>query len=493
MFRIVEHVRHDDFDDNLCCGSYDGKRFYGVTWDFMVLKLDGESTKPVVTLETSALRPSDGQELHVIGFGDIDPQPNKYEQPNQLHEVSVNYLTNVQCAQESIYSLGLLPVEVMCATDSREDGCQGDSGGPLVQKGNSTFDNEDDVQVGVVSWGYGCAVQPGVYARVSEGYEWIKKQVCNHSNNPPDSFGCNSSTSEGEQIDAVGYETYLQEKQKQTQSNNVTSASVQQYDDVIQTAEPRTTPVTAAPSTTPFNVTGAETEELSPLPSTVDVIIEVEGNDGSVSYFNNTNLFNHSVNSEGRSPLPDGVSCGMIRNSAICCAARDSTVQGLYRDQACLPAGPGITFSSGNVCEPIGWVQEHHQDDMMNLTSSPNTNGTTHRVNVLLHDRCDAISASRRVQLSPSRNCSSIWHPRYCCMARDADGVPCIPSKRFSRFTTGSRCEPANFLAGRDPLVENDSIVTCSSLVEEDSDRFQPSWWSSTTWGWSSLIRNNGD
>ena len=53
---------------------------------------------------------------------------------------------------------------------------QGDSGGPLFQcNGNCN-------QVGIVSWGVGCAEarHPGVYTRVSHYMDWIRNIVKNY-------------------------------------------------------------------------------------------------------------------------------------------------------------------------------------------------------------------------------------------------------------------------------------------------------------------------
>lgn len=86
---------------------------------------------------------------------------------------------------------------MMCAKGGDREGfCQGDSGGPLI-----VGSNDEAVQVGVVSWGWGCAADqfPGVLARVSEAYEWIQREVCGRSDYASEAgFDCDGITTIGE-------------------------------------------------------------------------------------------------------------------------------------------------------------------------------------------------------------------------------------------------------------------------------------------------------
>ncbi|CAL4210613.1 unnamed protein product, partial [Meganyctiphanes norvegica] len=118
----------------------------------------------------------EGSTATVSGWGStVGYNPNEIKDPaypNILQEADVTVKTNTECG---------IPDDQLCAgTDEGyetggKDACQGDSGGPLYVKETAT----QHVQVGVVSYGAGCASKglSGVYARVGFFLDWIKTQV----------------------------------------------------------------------------------------------------------------------------------------------------------------------------------------------------------------------------------------------------------------------------------------------------------------------------
>ena len=84
--------------------------------------------------------------------------------------MEVNIVSDIDC--NSSYSGQIVKDTMICAARMGKDSCQGDSGGPLIIKGDVA---SEDVQVGIVSWGAGCAdpLYPGVYARVDTFKDWI--------------------------------------------------------------------------------------------------------------------------------------------------------------------------------------------------------------------------------------------------------------------------------------------------------------------------------
>jgi V8-like Glu-specific endopeptidase len=143
--------------------------------DYMLVKLQEEvPNAQVVTLNFDEGFPLPNQELRVVGVGTTSQGGPAAD---FLRQVDVDYISNSDC--NIYYGQGSVNSDVMiCAgvTNGGKDSCQGDSGGPL-------FDEGSRKQVGVVSWGYGCARPnfPGVYSRISGAEEWIKGVVCGSS------------------------------------------------------------------------------------------------------------------------------------------------------------------------------------------------------------------------------------------------------------------------------------------------------------------------
>jgi len=115
--------------------------------------------------------PSTGDDLDVLGMGTTSSGGNL---SNRLRDVKVESFSNNQCKK---YYGNSITDKMICAgyVEGGRDSCQGDSGGPIVKVNGNTH-----IQVGIVSWGDGCAYanKPGVYSRVSEEIDWMRGIIC---------------------------------------------------------------------------------------------------------------------------------------------------------------------------------------------------------------------------------------------------------------------------------------------------------------------------
>ncbi|EQC40375.1 hypothetical protein SDRG_02274 [Saprolegnia diclina VS20] len=159
--RVTRRIVHPDYV------SVEGTPFN----DWAILELEtAAKTKPIkVKFDDNAV----GTVATVRGWGSTRSGGSG---SNVLKEVSVKIWDNAKCdkaiQQTSQGAAQHVTDTMVCAGGVRgQDSCQGDSGGPFTVKGA----NGEDVITGVVSWGYGCALQntPGVYARLSKAQDFI--------------------------------------------------------------------------------------------------------------------------------------------------------------------------------------------------------------------------------------------------------------------------------------------------------------------------------
>lgn len=96
----------------------------------------------------------------VTGWGDQTPTLG-LNSTDQLLEVDLEVVSDDECGTTNF---GLDGPTGVCAAALLKDSCQGDSGGPLFATAGG-----EPVQIGVVSYGTGCAFPafPGVYSEVN--------------------------------------------------------------------------------------------------------------------------------------------------------------------------------------------------------------------------------------------------------------------------------------------------------------------------------------
>ncbi|OCT61930.1 hypothetical protein XELAEV_18047963mg [Xenopus laevis] len=128
----------------------------------------------------------------VTGWGNIGSAVN-LPYPQTLRQVMTPLINWTTCNQ--MYHVGtgisssvpLVPTDQICAgyAAGQKDSCQGDSGGPLVCAVQGVW-----YQLGIVSWGEGCAVanRPGVYTLVPTYWSWLSSYNATTDNSYVSSF-----------------------------------------------------------------------------------------------------------------------------------------------------------------------------------------------------------------------------------------------------------------------------------------------------------------
>jgi transmembrane serine protease 11D len=141
--------------------------------DFALLRLQSPMTKGTIIQTADATTPlADGTKVCVSGWGaTAEGGPGAID----LLGAELPTVSTTVCNKPESYGGDILAT-MFCAgkPEGGVDSCQGDSGGPVSATvyGRAT-------QVGVVSWGEGCArrLKYGVYSRVSTAAVWIAKTI----------------------------------------------------------------------------------------------------------------------------------------------------------------------------------------------------------------------------------------------------------------------------------------------------------------------------
>ncbi|KAB0805036.1 hypothetical protein PPYR_02006 [Photinus pyralis] len=147
--------------------NYDPTR---TDYDLSVLRLVGEielsSKAKIIDLVPKYIQEG-GRSAFVTGWGALYTDGPS---PQQLQVAKVYEEDREACGKAY---RGKITDRMICFKADGRDSCQGDSGGPLVNGG---------YQIGVVSWGYGCADAryPGVYSHLNNAV--LRKYILDHIN-----------------------------------------------------------------------------------------------------------------------------------------------------------------------------------------------------------------------------------------------------------------------------------------------------------------------
>ena len=169
--------------------------YNGTGKDWALIKLASPVNNiPLMTLATDGS--NDNGTFNIMGWG---AATEGGAQQRYLLKAQVPFIDDNTCKAAGGSYADLVPAEEICAglQQGGVDTCQGDSGGPMTKTVNGT-----QVQVGIVSWGEGCARpgKPGVYSQVSGLYPAIKSGLDSLTGGGPSDPGCGKSFTNGTDV-----------------------------------------------------------------------------------------------------------------------------------------------------------------------------------------------------------------------------------------------------------------------------------------------------
>ncbi|XP_049749473.1 cationic trypsin-3-like [Elephas maximus indicus] len=150
-------IRHPNYNS----GTYDN--------DILLIKLSSAASinSRVATVSLPRSAAAVGTQCLISGWGNTLSSGTNY--PDLLQCLNAPILSDSVC--RSAYP-GKITSNMICLgfLEGGKDSCQGDSGGPVVCNG---------ALQGIVSWGYGCALEgkPGVYTKVYNYLSWIQQTI----------------------------------------------------------------------------------------------------------------------------------------------------------------------------------------------------------------------------------------------------------------------------------------------------------------------------
>ena len=181
-FSDVERIiLHQDFDGRITSPT--------VIADIALLKLatdfPDQPTMPYTTgtgVGVGTAGVSAGTSAKILGWG-ADEFNNSTDEattfPTILQEADTTIVSNEDCGDAWAAASTDIDETHICAQEPEVDTCTADSGGPLLVLNELAGGESNFVQVGIASFGLGCADPdfPGVYTRVSEYTEWIEENL----------------------------------------------------------------------------------------------------------------------------------------------------------------------------------------------------------------------------------------------------------------------------------------------------------------------------